>query len=140
MAVSLSPESNLQIQVNDFAESRAPLGKGEFYRSTQAILRTLVAPGVPNGTPAVMTTRCPGSAIFSRGAIRTAWCTISPKLFTSRVCTQCAPHKTARRRAVACFEVSTRIGASGRSRAARKAVAPEVVYETIAAAPTKPAT
>jgi hypothetical protein len=29
-------------------------------RSTQAILSTLVAPGVPNGTPAVMTTRCPG--------------------------------------------------------------------------------
>lgn len=35
-------------------------------RSTHAILRTLVAPGVPNGTPAVITTRWPGSAIFSR--------------------------------------------------------------------------
>jgi hypothetical protein len=33
-------------------------GKADLlHRSTQAILRTFVAPGVPNGTPAVMTTR-----------------------------------------------------------------------------------
>src|SRR5215467_1883861 len=96
-------------------------------RSTQAILKTLVAPGVPNGMPAVMTTRWPGWAIPSRWAMRTAFCTISPKLLTSLVCTQCAPHKTAKRRAVPRFEVNTRIGASGRSRAARKAVAPDVV-------------
>src|SRR5260370_14344906 len=127
LAVSLLPESTLQIQANDSSESRAPLGKGEFQRSTQAILRIFVAPGVPNGTPAVMTTRWPTSAIFSRCAIRTAFCTMSPKLFTSLVCTQCAPHKTASRRAVPRFEVRTRTGDAGRSRAARRAVAPDVV-------------
>ena len=54
--------------------------------------------------------------------------------------TQCAPHSSASRRAVGRFGVSARIGAHGRSRAARSAVAPELVNETIAAAPTVAAT
>lgn len=35
-------------------------------RSIQAMRRTLVEPGVPKGTPAVMTTRSPDPAISSR--------------------------------------------------------------------------
>src|ERR1700674_1916597 len=38
--------------------------------SIQAMRRTLVEPGVPNGTPAVMTTRSPEPAISSRWAVR----------------------------------------------------------------------
>src|SRR5271166_1417474 len=121
------PEFLMQIQAKRLGLALAPLAKGESQRSIQAILRIFVAPGVPNGTPAVMTTRWPTSAMFSRCAILTAFCTMSAKFLTSLVCTQCVPHKTERRRAVARFDVSTRIGASGRSRAARRAVAPEVV-------------
>src|ERR1051326_7680434 len=109
---------------------------GWIYRSTQAMRRMLVEPGVPNGTPAVMTTRCPGPAISSRCAVRTAFCTMSVKLVMSARCTQCAPHSNARRRAVLRFGVNARIGDAGRSRAARKAVAPELVNDKIAAAPT----
>ena len=54
---SLAHDSDLQIQATYLRKLSTILGKGELYRSTQAILRVLVAPGVPNGTPAVMTTR-----------------------------------------------------------------------------------
>src|SRR5260370_1885491 len=102
--------------------------------------RTLVEPGVPNGTPAVMTTRWPEPAISSRWAGRTAFCTMSLKFLISGRWTQCAPHNRASRLAVARFGVSARIGTDGRSRAAREAVAPELVNETIAAAPIVAAT
>src|ERR1700674_5809953 len=102
--------------------------------------RTLVEPGVPKGTPAVMRTGSPETELFSRRAARTAFCTMSLKFLMSARWTQCAPHKRARRRAVARFGVRARIGAAGRSRAARNAVAPELVNETIAAAPIVAAT
>src|ERR1700680_1985916 len=110
------------------------------YRSTQAMRSTLVEPGVPNGTPAVITTRWPGPAISSRWATRTAFCTMSLKFLMSARWTQWAPHKSARRRAGPMCGVTAGIGAAGRSRAARIAVAPELVNDTIAAAPIVSAT
>ena len=47
------------VYINDEAAMRT-------HRSTQAMRRTLVEPGVPNGTPAVMTRRWPDPAISSR--------------------------------------------------------------------------
>ena len=82
---------------------------------------------MPKGTPAVTTRRWPDSAISSRWAMRQALSTISEKVRTSRVLTQWMPQAIARRRAVSSFEVRHRIGTSGRSRAARSAVEPEVV-------------
>src|SRR5262249_22223498 len=66
--------------------------------STQAIRSTLVAPGVPNGTPAVTTIRSPRAANPSSSATPVARCTISAKLLTSLVWTQCTPQTSARRR------------------------------------------
>src|SRR6266851_4578291 len=94
---------------------------------SHAMRSAFVAPGVPNGTPAVITTLSAVLAILSRLAMFTARWTISEKLETSRVWTQCAPQSSESRRAVFRFDVNTRIGTSGRSRAARSAVAPDVV-------------
>ena len=59
--------------------------------------------------------------------MRQALSTISEKLSTSLVSTQWVPQTTAKRRAVSRMAVRQMIGTSGRSRAARSAVEPEVV-------------
>ena len=53
---------------------------------------TLVDPAVPNGTPAIRTSRSPPLASWWRSAMRLAFSTISSKLDTSRVCTAWTPH------------------------------------------------
>src|SRR6185312_1048787 len=106
---------------------RCGINSSSTYSSTHAILSTLVAPGVPNGTPAVTTTRWPGRANSSLWAMPQALPTISLKLEMSSVSTQCTPQPRASRRAVAICEVRHRIGTSGRWRATRSAVDPEVV-------------
>jgi hypothetical protein len=70
--------------------------------------------------------------------MRLALPTISSKLATSRVRTACAPHKSPMRRAVLVEGVSTSSGTDGRSRAIRRAVDPDMVKQTIAAALTMP--
>ena len=94
------------------------------------------SPASPNGTPAVTMIRSPPLARPWRSAIRFALPTISSKLATSRVRTACAPHSRPSRRAVFSDGVSTSSGTVGRSRATRRAVEPELVKQTIAAAPT----
>ena len=101
-------------------------------RSTQAILR--VAPGVPNGTPAVMTTRWPGSAI-PRGVRSAPLCTMSPKLLTSLVWTQRAPEN-----GKATCGIEVRGQHEDRAAGSRAPRRPDVVWDTIAAAPTRLAT
>ena len=59
--------------------------------------------------------------------MRQAFSTISEKRLRSGVCTQCAPQASAKARAVDSDAVRHRIGTSGRSRATRSAVEPEVV-------------
>jgi hypothetical protein len=67
LAKCANPSLNSSCKFRRSSRDRhAPPAKGEFQRSIQAILRMFVAPGVPNGTPAVMTTRWPISAIPSR--------------------------------------------------------------------------
>jgi hypothetical protein len=69
LRIAKSANSSLNFSYNSGVATPTgtpPLVKGEFYRSIQAILRIFVAPGVPNGTPAVITTRWPISPIFSR--------------------------------------------------------------------------
>src|SRR5688572_10182981 len=99
---------------------------------------TLVDPGVPNGTPAMMTMRWPAAATPWRNAILLALATISSKLAISRVRTAWAPHNRPSRRAVLSDGVSTSKGTAGRSRATRRAVDPEAVKLTIADALTVP--
>jgi hypothetical protein len=77
--------------------------------------------------PAVMTTRWPFSPKPSLAVIRVEWATISSMLATSWVWTLWTPQASARRRAVRASGVRQRIGTSGRSRAARRVVEPEVV-------------
>src|SRR3546814_618904 len=95
--------------------------------SIQAIRRVLVAPGVPKGTPAVITILSPTPAYPSRCAMALAFWTMLEKLVTSPVWTLYTPQTSDRRRAVRMSAVSPRIGTSGRSRAARRAVAPDMV-------------
>ncbi len=102
--------------------------------STQAMRSMLVEPGVPNGTPAVMTTRCPPRDLLALRHTDRLLHHLGEVLDVGEVYAMRAPD-SARRRAVSIFGVSARIGAVGRSRAARSAVAPELVKETIAAAP-----
>ena len=94
---------------------------------TQAMRRRLVAPGVPNGMPAVTTRLEPGSAMPALSACWQARSTISSMSWASSQTTPCRPQTRARRRAAASRVIRPRIGCSGRSRAARRAVAPEVV-------------
>ena len=93
-----------------------------------------MAPGVPRGTPAVMTMDCSGAANPSRQAMRQARSTMSSKSWASSVTTQCKPQARASRRPVLCTGVSAMIGTLGLSRAARKPVDPELVQLTMAAA------
>ena len=53
--------------------------------------------------------------------------TISSKLVTSRVCTAWTPHSSPIRRAVIIDALIASSGTEGRSRAIRRAVAPELV-------------
>ncbi len=52
--------------LQDYGDSLLIESRFRTQRSIQAMRRTLVEPGVPNGTPAVMTTRWPEPAISSR--------------------------------------------------------------------------
>ena len=61
--------------------------------------------------------------------------TVSVIECASAVTTECTPHTTAKRRATSVEGVRPMIGASGRSRAARRAVLPEAVKPQMAAAP-----
>ena len=56
---------------------------------------TLVEPAVPNGTPAISTSRSPPLAMRWRSAMRLPLATISSKLDTSREWTGWTPHKQA---------------------------------------------
>ena len=88
---------------------------------------TLVEPAVPNGTPAISTTRSPPCAIRWRKAIRLPFSTISSKLWTSREWTGWTPHSSPIRRAVVSDGLIASSGTAGRSRAMRRAVEPELV-------------
>ena len=92
----------------------------------------LVAPGVPNGTPATMMTRCPALAKPSEKAVLQARSAMSFTSRASAVTTAWTPHASARRRAVLMFGVSARIGGCGRSREMRRPVAPDAVHATMA--------
>ena len=59
--------------------------------------------------------------------MRLAFSTISSKLETSREWTACTPHNRPIRRAVCCDGLIASSGTGGRSRAMRRAVAPELV-------------
>src|SRR5437660_11717671 len=72
--------------------------------------RRLVAPGVPNGIPALIRIVSPGFANSSATACRHACSTISATSETSGVCTECTPQTKARQRAVARLGVILRIG------------------------------
>src|SRR3954471_8080210 len=93
----------------------------------------LVAPGVPNGVPALIRIVSPDRANPSLTAQWDAFSTISLTVVTSGVCTECTPHTNARLRAVVRLGVMLRMGGAGRSRAARRLVEPEVVYVTMSA-------
>src|SRR5690606_9875489 len=90
----------------------------------------LVLPGVPNGMPATTDSKSPGCARSSLTAVRTAVSTISSISATSGECTACTPHTSPRRRAVSRLGVSASKDEGMRSRAARRHVAPDVVYVT----------
>ena len=87
----------------------------------------LVPPGVPKGTPAVIITWLPSIEISSLLAMDVALSTISRKLLASSVSTQWTPQTIAMRRAVSRLGVKTKMGTSGRSLDARRAVEPELV-------------
>src|SRR5260370_18268188 len=93
---------------------------------TVAMRSRLVAPGVPNGIPALIRMVSPGFANSSATAHRHACSTISATVETSGVCTECTPHTSASERAVPRLGVMLRIGGTGRSRAARRLVDPEL--------------
>ena len=76
----------------------------------------------------------PAAANPSCAAVRVAFATVSVIECTSGASTACTPQTRANRRAVLNAVVSPRIGASGRSRAARNAVLPLAVKAQITAA------
>ena len=84
-------------------------------------------PGVPNGTPAVITIEAPGPATPLSRASRQARSVISSTSWASSHTTVCSPQTSASRRAVPVWVIRLRIGRPGRSRAARSAVEPVVV-------------
>ena len=86
-----------------------------------------MAPGVPNGTPAVMMIRSPGTANSCEKAIRHARSTISSISLASSETTQWQPHTMASRLAVSRTGESAMTGTDGRSRQARMPVEPEDV-------------
>ena len=87
----------------------------------------LVEPGVPKGTPAVVMMRWPGFASSSWKEIWQARSTMSFSSRASSETTQCRPQASDRRRAVDSTGEMTMTGTDGRSREARRPVAPEVV-------------
>ena len=99
----------------------------------------LVAPGVPNGTPAVITSLSPAAAKPSRSAMVQACETMSENFATSSVRTAWTPRTSTSRRAVSTLGVNPMIGTPGRSRAARSVVEPVDVNVVMAAADTVPA-
>ena len=104
----------------------AALGMTVAASSTKAMRTILVAPGVPNGTPATMMMRSPAHGeAFAEGECagpRRPCRRCHAHLRRRRECT---PQTTARRPAVSRFGVIATIGGCGRSRATRSAVAPE---------------
>ena len=91
-----------------------------------------VVPETPNGMPAMMTSESPALTNPSPSAVRHALSTISSTRSMSSLSTECTPHTRASRRAVLVCGVRLRIGALGRSRAARKLLDPDFVYVTAA--------
>ena len=92
-----------------------------------SIRSTLVEPGVPIGTPAVITILSPDWANPWVTAVSIARFTTAEKRSSLAICTPCTPQAMAIRRAVRSLEVTQSIGTLGRSRAARSVVEPEVV-------------
>ena len=100
---------------------------------------TLVAPGVPKGTPAVTITRSPRLAKPAFKAWLLAIEVMSSKFVASGECTQYTPQTQHSRRAVDRSGVMLTIGTGGRSREARIVVDPDVVNVMIAFADSVPA-
>ncbi|MNC68486.1 hypothetical protein D3C75_1190900 [compost metagenome] len=90
-----------------------------------SIRRLLVEPGLPNGTPAVISNVSPRLAMPWAWAISSAVETTSSTWRKRSLTTECTPQATVKRRAVTRFGVRLRIGARGRSRAARRVEAPD---------------
>jgi hypothetical protein len=92
-----------------------------------SIRSTLVEPGVPIGTPAVITILSPDWANPWVTAVSLALFTTAEKRSSLAICTAWTPQAMAIRRAVRSLEVTQSIGTLGRSRDARSVVEPEVV-------------
>src|SRR5829696_8128852 len=92
----------------------------------------LVAPGVPNGTPATTMMRSPTAANSSRTANFAARNAMSSTSLASLVTIGCTPQTRARRRAVSRFGVRASTVEFGRSRASLSAVEPEKVHTVMA--------
>ena len=97
------------------------------YQGTLSILNTLVDPGFPIGTPAVITIWSPGSANPCDFETSNARLTTAENRSSSAICTEWTPQAIANLLAVAMLDVTHNIGTEGRSRAARRVVEPEVV-------------
>ena len=69
-------------------------------RPVKAMRIIFVAPGVPNGTPATITTRSPSTDMVSRLANLQARAVMSSMSLASLVATACTPHTSDSRRAV----------------------------------------
>ncbi len=93
------------------ARRRRPVPEGA--QRTQAIRNRLVEPGVPNGTPAVITRLEPALAMPLWTAKRQARSTMSSMFWASSQTTACRPQSSASRRAVPNWVISARIGRSG---------------------------
>ena len=101
---------------------------------------TLVEPGVPNGTPAMIThpVAALGEAVAQRHALGLADHLLEAG-DVAGVDRVDAPQQAQPPRGRSATGVIARIGTGGRSRAMRRAVEPELVKQTIAVAPTVPA-